>query len=41
MTVAKSRMQRNVRNRKQERKIFITIGIITLVLIILLFIVST
>ncbi len=41
MTVAKSRMQRNVRNRKQERKIFITIGIITLALIIILFIVST
>lgn len=37
MTVAKSRMQRNVRNRKQERKIFIIIGVITLVLIILLF----
>jgi DMSO/TMAO reductase YedYZ heme-binding membrane subunit len=41
MTVAKSRMQRNVRNRKQERKIFIIIGVITLALIIILFITST
>jgi hypothetical protein len=41
MTVAKSRMQRNVRNRKQERKIFITIGLITLALIILFFFIYT
>lgn len=37
MTVAKSRMKRNVRNRKQERGFFITIAIITVLLILLLF----
>lgn len=37
MAIQKSKLQRKVRDRKQERQFFITIGIITLLLIIILF----
>ena len=39
MTIAKSRLKRKVRNRKQEKRFYITLGIITLLLIIILFLV--
>ncbi len=38
MTISKSRLKRKVRDRKQEKRFFITLGIITLVLIVILFI---
>lgn len=37
MTSSKSRLQRKVRDRRQEKRFFITLGIITLVLILILF----
>lgn len=39
MTVAKGRLRRQVRGRKQERKFLITLAIITLALIVILFLV--
>lgn len=39
MTVSKSKLQRQVRDRRQEKKFFVTLGIITLALIIILFII--
>lgn len=39
MTLHKSRMQRQVRDHKQERKFFITLGIITLLLILILYLI--
>ncbi len=39
MTVSKTRMQRQVRDRKDQKKFFIVLGILTLVLILILFLV--
>jgi len=39
MAIHKSKMQRKVRDRKQEKQFFITIGVITLLLIIVLFLI--
>jgi hypothetical protein len=39
MTVSKTRMQRQVRDRKDQKKFFIALGIITLLLILVLFLV--
>ena len=38
MTVSKTRLQRQSKDRRQERKFFIILGIITVALIIILFI---
>ncbi|HSF87910.1 MAG TPA: hypothetical protein VLA46_00740 [Saprospiraceae bacterium] len=37
MTISKNRLQRKVRDRKQEKRFFIILGVITLVLILILF----
>lgn len=37
MTISKNRLQRKVRDRKQEKRFFITLGVITVVLILILF----
>lgn len=37
MTIHKNQLQRKVRDHKQERKFFITLGVITLALILILF----
>jgi len=37
MTIHKNRLQRNVRDRKQEKRFFITLGIITVLLILVLY----
>jgi len=37
MTISKNRLQRNVRDRKQEKRFFMTLGIITIVLILILY----
>lgn len=37
MTISKNRLQRNVRDRKQEKRFFMTLGIITLLLILVLY----
>jgi uncharacterized integral membrane protein len=37
MTISKNRLQRKVRDRKQEKRFFIILGGITLVLILILF----
>jgi len=39
MTISKTRMQRQVRDRKDQKKFFITLGIITLLLILVLFLI--
>ena len=39
MTIHKNRLQRQVRDHKQVRKFFITLGIITVVLILILFLI--
>lgn len=39
MTHSKSRLQRQVRDHKQERKFFITLGIITAALILILYLI--
>lgn len=39
MTIHKNRLQRQVRDHKQERKFFITLGVITLLLILILFLI--
>lgn len=39
MTISKGRMQRKVRDRKQERKFFLTLAVLTIVLIVILFLV--
>jgi len=39
MTVSKSRLKKSVRNRHEEKRFFIIIGILTLVLIIILFLI--
>jgi hypothetical protein len=36
-TIHKSRMQRSTRDRKQEKRFFLTLGVITIVLIIILY----
>jgi len=37
MTVSKTRMQRQVRDRKDQKKFFIALGIITILLMLVLF----
>lgn len=37
MTIHKNRLQRNVRDRKQEKRFFLVLGIITVLLIIVLY----
>jgi hypothetical protein len=37
MTISKNRLQRKVRDRKQEKRFFIALGVITVVLILILF----
>ena len=37
MTISKNRLQRNVRDRKQEKRFFLTLGIITILLILVLY----
>lgn len=37
MALSKNRLQRKVRDRKQEKRFFIVLGIITVVLIIVLY----
>ena len=39
MTVSKARLKKKVRDHKQERKFFIVLGVITLLLIVILFVV--
>jgi len=39
MSMSKTRMKRVTRDRKQEKKFFIALGIITLVLILVLFLI--
>ncbi len=39
MTVSKTRMQRQVRDRKEQKKFFLALGIITLLLILILFLI--
>ncbi len=39
MTVSKTRMQRQVRDRKEQKKFFLVLGIITLLLILVLFLI--
>ncbi len=39
MTITKGRLQRKVRGRKQEKRFFITLGIVTLALILILFLI--
>lgn len=39
MTISKNRLKRKVRDRKQEKRFFLTLGIITLVLIVILYLV--
>lgn len=37
MTIPKNRLQRQVRDRKQEKRFFLTLGIITVLLILVLY----
>jgi hypothetical protein len=39
MTASKSRMKKNVRERKQEKKFFIILALITVALIVTLFLI--
>lgn len=39
MTISKNRLQRKARDRKQEKRFFIALGIVTVVLIIILYLV--
>ena len=39
MTIHKSRMQRQVRDHKQERKFFVVLGIVTVLLILVLYLI--
>jgi len=39
MTIHKSKMQRQVRDHKQERKFFVVLGIITALLILVLYLI--
>ena len=39
MTISKNRLQRKVRDRKQEQRFFIVLGILTLLLILVLYLV--
>lgn len=39
MTIAKNRLQRTARDRKQEKRFFITLGILTVLLIALLYLI--
>ncbi len=40
MTVSKTRMKRQVRDRKDQKKFFMVLGIITLLLILFLYLMS-
>jgi len=37
MTISKNRLQRNARDHKQQRQFFIVLGIITVLLIVILY----
>lgn len=37
MTISKNRLQRKVRDHKQEKRFFIVLGIITVLLIVILY----
>ena len=39
MTISKNRLQRKVRDRKQELRFFIVLGILTIMLIVVLYLV--
>ncbi len=39
MTISKNRLQRKFRDRKQEKKFFLTLAVVTLLLILILYLI--